>query len=307
MADQARFLLIDGIQNSPWGDTLIPALTPLCEMERVEIGQFIETLGNGTHDLVLLNAEAIAALILQLAVLRERLTQAEQLLKLKDDLLWVTLNGGVWWHKIRNHAINIRDMAGIILDDHAVATAIGVCKEEVEKIMRVAEAIVSYPITPPPLNNESLRPISLSEFLCSRFENWRQDPEYIGINFTLHPLPDDVLLVRIVPELLREACDQLVGNAARMMANLPKRDLIIWAERKGDVVEIAFSDSGPGFEVELRDKALITFTPKKGAGNGAGFGLPMARSIVERFDGELKIGSTGTSGTTMIIQLPLES
>jgi signal transduction histidine kinase len=305
MADQPRFLLIASNENSSWHDAIDSALAPLGALERGEMDLLVEAFGFG-YDLTLLDAQAFGAFILQIDALQGKLARAEQLLKLKDDLIWVTLVGGLWLHAIRTHAITIRDNARIILEDPG-ATASGRWKEHVEKIERLAEIIISYQITPPPQIDDGVPVLSIRDFLTSRYDDWKTDPDYTDVDFELLLLPDDALRARIMGQPLREACDQVVGNAVKAMADLPKRVLTIGAKRVGNNVEITFCDTGPGIAVELREKVLIALTPKKGVENGLGFGLPMARNIIEHFDGELKIGSTGAEGTTMIIRLPLES
>jgi K+-sensing histidine kinase KdpD len=75
----------------------------------------------------------------------------------------------------------------------------------------------------------------------------------------------------------------------------------------GDKLQIAVSDSGPGIPPErepLIGKQPIT---KSLGERGLGMGLLMAQMILQTYNGDLAVGKTGPTGTTMLIQLPIES
>ena len=71
--------------------------------------------------------------------------------------------------------------------------------------------------------------------------------------------------------------------------------------RDGILVEIA--DSGPGIPAEIRDRIFDPFFTTKEAGKGTGLGLEIAKRIVLRHGGEIRVDSS-PDGTTFAVRLP---
>jgi two-component system sensor kinase FixL len=73
-------------------------------------------------------------------------------------------------------------------------------------------------------------------------------------------------------------------------------------EKENGMVEIRFSDSGPGISSENIEKIFEPlFTTKT---HGIGFGLSIARMIVENHGGTIRAESEAGAGTTMSVALP---
>jgi len=71
-----------------------------------------------------------------------------------------------------------------------------------------------------------------------------------------------------------------------------------------DEAFVDIQDFGAGIEPKHLDKlfdAFFTTKPK-----GLGMGLSVSRSIIEAHDGRLTVASTGKTGTTIRISLPLQ-
>jgi signal transduction histidine kinase len=78
-------------------------------------------------------------------------------------------------------------------------------------------------------------------------------------------------------------------------------------ELSAHAIEIAVSDSGPGFPPELADAPFDS--PRRGSsrGGGAGLGLSIARGIVMAHHGRIElVTGDGGGGTTFRITLPIE-
>lgn len=112
---------------------------------------------------------------------------------------------------------------------------------------------------------------------------------------------------------------QVLGDAqqlARAVANLVDNAVrhatasvgISVAEHDGRAV-VAVSDDGPGIPPDQRERVFERFTridpARTGASGGSGLGLPIARDIVERHGGTLRVDGTSANGTRLVIELPL--
>jgi signal transduction histidine kinase len=71
------------------------------------------------------------------------------------------------------------------------------------------------------------------------------------------------------------------------------------------VVEISFTDDGPGILEEHQEKMFDPFFTTKDVGKGTGLGLNISRRIVENHGGRIRVESGLGKGTTFVVQLPI--
>ncbi len=69
------------------------------------------------------------------------------------------------------------------------------------------------------------------------------------------------------------------------------------------MLQLRFSDTGPGIPPEDREKVFAPFFSTKAT--GFGLGLAITKKIVEDHGGMIHVADTETRGTTMVIELPL--
>lgn len=69
--------------------------------------------------------------------------------------------------------------------------------------------------------------------------------------------------------------------------------------------EISIDDNGPGIPAELESSVFEPFFTTKPAGHGTGLGLPIARNIVERHGGTLRLQNRDGGGARASLRLPL--
>ena len=123
-------------------------------------------------------------------------------------------------------------------------------------------------------------------------------PRGMGLS-VVNTLPDEALMLD--PGMLQDALLNLVLNA-RDACGLTGQ-ITISAHKIGSIwVEIAVSDTGPGFSEQALDKALNPFFTTKGD-KGTGLGLPMVYDTVKLAGGDLNLRNT-PSGASVVIRLP---
>jgi len=101
---------------------------------------------------------------------------------------------------------------------------------------------------------------------------------------------------------LRTALMNILINARQALAG--SGEIRLRTYREGDEAVIEIRDSGPGIPPEVLDRVTEPFFTTKGAG-GCGLGLSIARKVITRHDGDLKIKSQPGEGTTVTVRLPL--
>ena len=169
-------------------------------------------------------------------------------------------------------------------------------KESAARISGLVAAVKSYT----QLDRAAVQPVDVNE----------------GVESTLavlaHRVPAGVSVVRdygsglplihAAAAELNQVWTNLIDNALDAMADEGTLRLTTRAEADGGVT-VGISDTGPGMPPEVRRHAFDPFFTTKPVGRGTGLGLDIARRIVERHAGEIRI-DTGPGGTVLWVRLP---
>lgn len=109
--------------------------------------------------------------------------------------------------------------------------------------------------------------------------------------------------VRALPDQIRQAFSNLLTNAVQAMKGTGTlRIATVVADR---CAVIRLSDSGAGISAQHLSKIFDPFFTTKGQGEGSGLGLTVARRIIRKFGGDIRIESVEGRGTTCIVTLPV--
>ncbi|MDF0668171.1 MAG: ATP-binding protein [Nitrospira sp.] len=107
------------------------------------------------------------------------------------------------------------------------------------------------------------------------------------------------------PDQLRQALANLMINAAQAMKGAGT--LTLATALSGQTVTATIIDTGPGISKQHLSKIFDPFFTTKGQGEGSGLGLTVARRIIRKFGGDLRIESLEGRGTACIVTLPTNS
>lgn len=116
-------------------------------------------------------------------------------------------------------------------------------------------------------------------------------------------LPD--LLVH--PQRIEQVLVNLISNAADAIESAGRGTLAVRTARRGDAVEIAIEDTGPGLPEEMLARIWEPFYTTKGEEQGTGLGLSIAKGIVEEHGGTLAAENRQGGGARFVVTLPLEA
>jgi signal transduction histidine kinase len=108
--------------------------------------------------------------------------------------------------------------------------------------------------------------------------------------------------VLALPDQLRQAFTNVLTNAVQAMKGRGILHLSTILTDSSVVTTIA--DSGPGIPKQHLSKLFDPFFTTKGQGEGSGLGLTVARRIIKRFGGDIRIESQEGNGTSCIVTLP---
>jgi signal transduction histidine kinase len=108
--------------------------------------------------------------------------------------------------------------------------------------------------------------------------------------------------VLALPDQLRQAFTNLLMNALQAMKG--RGALHLSTALTGTSVVTTIADSGPGIPKQHLSKLFDPFFTTKGQGEGSGLGLTVARRIIKKFGGDIRIESQEGTGTSCIVTLP---
>jgi signal transduction histidine kinase len=234
--------------------------------------------------------------------LEERVEALEQELRVAKSVAWLGLAASYGHHATVNTVQNINAMVELIRVSQA-----GGLSERAEKLLGNIEAAVSSVMDlqiGPPSSSDAMS-INVGDFLADYTNDLHQRMVGKGLDVRLESSTE--AHARVDPTWLRRSVDLIVENAGEAMRHSPEKVLTLGAAAAGDRVEIRIADTGPGVPVALRPQ-LFRVPVKGGERKGQlGFGLLIARTIVQTFGGDVRLDEGRRDGATFIISLPKEA
>jgi len=119
-------------------------------------------------------------------------------------------------------------------------------------------------------------------------------------------IPDDLPTVNIDPEKMREAIGAIVSNAL-FFNDRPKgeRSIAITCSVDPDGYRLCIRDNGIGIDPRYTDQIFdLGLKLDKSRGGGPGYGLYLARRVVESHGGSMSIESVPDQGSTVCLTMP---
>ena len=147
-------------------------------------------------------------------------------------------------------------------------------------------------------------PVALTHVLNDLLWSHRKAIASKGLRLAID-VPEDLPELLADPQQLRIVLNQLLDNARRYTAS---GTLTIRATCEANRVSIAIADTGRGIGSELAEHLFTRFTRGSeginSAERGMGLGLAIAKELIERQDGAIRLDQTSDQGSTFVITLP---
>jgi signal transduction histidine kinase len=124
-------------------------------------------------------------------------------------------------------------------------------------------------------------------------------------NIVIHKTYAGNTPVLVFPDQLQQALVNLMTNAVQAMQGTGTLTLTTLVS--DHTVTVTIADTGPGISKQHLTKIFDPFFTTKGQGEGSGLGLTVARRIIRKFGGDLRIESVEGRGTACIVTLPTNS
>lgn len=245
-----------------------------------------------------------ANVVIEHALQREELTRTKTAVAGRTAIAWMGMASSNWRHAITGHAITIRDEIDNLRNELSREQLTKI-SDRLTKIDRLAKFILDKPLVPS-LQDEVAKPLSLNDWVITRTNQLSETGSYPGTGFTTVLEENSTLPVRIVSDWLRHVLDYLLDNAFKSMSGRGDKKIRIATCKQGQWAELSVSDNGCGISDEVRNRLFMARIDKTTAEEGLGMGLLIAKFILEAYGGEIKVGASDDTGTTMIVRIPLD-
>lgn len=237
----------------------------------------------------------------------EELRRTKEMLAGQSAVAWMGMISSHWRHAIEGHAITIVDEVAALRRTLRSGAEESPKNERIEKkvakIERLAKKIQQKPMTPPLSSEEQVRSVPVNALFQERLQQLLRVERYNAVEYRFESTMAESVTVRISPEWLRRVFDILIDNAVEAVSKASLKQIIVTTSLDDGCVLLSVSDTGPGIAAEVRP--LLFQEPIKRE-KGLGIGLLMAQTIAQTYGGEIELGSTSASGTTIIMRLPQE-
>ncbi|MCC5897025.1 MAG: PAS domain S-box protein [Phormidium sp. BM_Day4_Bin.17] len=169
------------------------------------------------------------------------------------------------------------------------------------------------------LNEAQYKPVDLHQALNSTLRVLQHRLQGDGRQGPIELIRDydeNLTKVDCFPGQLNQAFANVIGNAIDALRDQEKAQsqgeyiptLTVQTQHLGDRVRICFRDNGPGMDESVRSRIFDPFFTTKPVGRGTGLGLSTTyQIIVEKHRGSLTCTSQCQQGTSIVLELPLDS
>lgn len=215
-------------------------------------------------------------------------------------------------HELKNPLASLRsavEALGSVRDKAARAQLFALIDQDVRRIDRLITDISAASRLEAELSREKPQAVDLGELVAGMTSArmavgpWRQ-----GVQLDLDTPAAGATMVLADPDRLSQVVSNLVDNA---LSFSPADGVIdVRVRRKGGMVELTITDSGPGIPAESRDAIFERFYSERPGdeayGGHSGLGLSIARAIIEAMDGRIRVSErpNGQPGARFHVLLP---
>lgn len=149
------------------------------------------------------------------------------------------------------------------------------------------------------------------EAQLTRLHEWWEDLQPIVVD-ALPPhsiveakIANDLPVVAVPPGTLAQILINLVMNSRQAMEHTPSPRLSLSTRVETARVLLDVEDNGSGMDAETRRRCFEPYFTTRARGYATGLGLSTGRALLNRYGGDLQLGTEHEGGTTFTLSMPV--
>ncbi|HMU43104.1 MAG TPA: PAS domain-containing protein [Ignavibacteriaceae bacterium] len=217
-----------------------------------------------------------------------------------------TLAAGIA-HEVGNPLASISALVQVAqrsTTDPFISEKLGLVKSQVTRISKIIRDLVDFSR---PSNYELLM-TDINENIKEAVEITKVGTKAKNIDFEID-LTENIPSLPLIADQIQQVFVNILLNAVDAIQekkdDTSRNKIVVKSFIEDESVIINFTDTGPGIPESNYTKVFEPFFTTKKQGKGTGLGLWVSYGIVKSFQGDIKIKSSLGSGTSFIINLPI--
>lgn len=211
-----------------------------------------------------------------------------------------TLTAGIG-HELNNPLFGILGLGEAIGEEADLDRVRSYARDIVQHGRRMAAIIRDFTGVTTRETSDQRQPVHLERELDQAIALLTDIMDVSGLTIQRMYAGDTCILA--LPDQIRQAFTNLLMNAVQAMKG--RGTLRLSTSLVNTSVVTTIADSGPGIPKQHLSKIFDPFFTTKGQGEGSGLGLTVARRIIKKFGGDIRIESQEGNGATCIVTLPV--
>jgi len=218
-----------------------------------------------------------------------------------------TLAAGVA-HEVGNPLASISALVQVVqrsTNDEFAKEKLELIKKQVTRISKIIRDLVDFSRP----SNYELQLTDINQNIAEAVEIIKVGAKAKDILFDLD-LDNKIPMLPLISDQIQQIFVNILLNAVDAIAEIgqskEQHKISITSSLNEDYVIISFKDTGRGIIDENLGKVFEPFYTTKKEGKGTGLGLWVSYGIVKSFQGDIKVESKLSKGTTFTITLPIQ-
>jgi histidine kinase len=120
-----------------------------------------------------------------------------------------------------------------------------------------------------------------------------------------HISADANRLEQVFINLLTNARDAIEDRWQGCAPGQAEKRITLKTQLEGDQIRVEVADTGTGIPEAIQNKIFEPFFTTKKVGKGTGLGLSISYGIIQEYDGEIRVVSKASGGTTFVLKFPV--
>jgi len=210
-------------------------------------------------------------------------------------------------HELNNPLTAVQAFAQFLADkdnlDETTRSDVETIYREAQRATRITTNLLRFAHRHKP----EIRLISINETLEKSLQLHAYRMKVNNIEVLVEPEPDLPMTMADFHQM-QQVFVNIINNAEQAIMEAHGRGkLLVSTQRAGGMIQVTFTDDGPGIPEESLKRLFDPFFTTKEVGTGTGLGLSICYGLVQEHRGHMSARSKPGEGATFVVEIPIIS